>query len=127
MTRVLLTIMLSLVLLTAAVHADEDNFQYTKENLAGKWEGTPPLGGKLTLDIKISGDGEISGTGVIPKPAGARPVVFGKFINRHHINLNYRLPMAGGSQVFFVCDWLEPKRLHCVTRQSKHETDFVKE
>lgn len=100
--------------------------EYNAAELAGKWEGTPPLGGKLTIDIEVSPSGDIKGRGRIPivTPAGMRaaaPNVEGKVTGRK-VNIDYWLPQ--GPTVRFVCDWVEKNVLNCITRNKKHETEF---
>jgi hypothetical protein len=99
--------------------------EYNPSELAGKWEGTPPLGGKLTIDIEVSPNGEIKGRGRIPEK-GSRvfsvPNVEGKVEGRK-VNIDYWFPKDSAT-VRFVCDWVEKNVLDCITRNKKHETKF---
>jgi hypothetical protein len=99
--------------------------EYNPSELAGKWEGTPPLGGKLIIDIEVSPSGEIKGKGRIPTPVGTRaaaPNVEGKVAGRK-VDIDYWF-LRGGTTVRFVCDWVEKSVLNCITRNKKHETEF---
>jgi hypothetical protein len=52
-----------LILFALPVRSAEE---YNPSELTGKWEGTPPLGGELTIEIEVSPNGEIKGSGRIP-------------------------------------------------------------
>lgn len=97
---------------------------YTPGDLTGAWEGTPPMGGKLFINIEVSPGGDIKGKGDISERWF--PNVFGK-VDGRKINLNYWFPLDNNdSTVRFLCDWVEKTRLACVTRNKKFETEFTK-
>lgn len=60
------------------------------QDLSGKWEGTPPLGGRLEIDMKVSPSGEIDGTGLIRGGGtkGAYPRVSGGVIRTKSLHSN---------------------------------------
>jgi hypothetical protein len=114
----------SLILALAKMaQAEEANFTYA--DLAGKWEGTPPLGGKLTIDIKVSPEGKIEGHGRIAGTYGGAPVVNGKVADRV-VDIDYYYPTGNSGTIRFVCSWIEPKLLNCVTRKTKFKSEFRK-
>lgn len=101
--------------------------EYNPSELTGKWEGTPPLGGQLTIDIEVSPSGQIKGRGRIPvvTPGGMSTIplnVRGKVEDRK-VNIVYWYS-GNGATVRFVCSWVEKNALNCITRNKKHETEF---
>src|SRR5574341_1048313 len=75
MKKTLLTI--GFLALLGGVSFASDNI-LRPEQLKGKWEGTPPLGGRLELEIDVKGS-EIEGTGLIRLARGRalHPIVSG--------------------------------------------------
>ncbi len=111
----------SIAILGCSVAWSED---FNPGDLAGEWEGTPPMGGKLFINIEVSPKGEIKGKGNISEQWF--PNVFGQ-VNGRKINLNYWFPLGSSdSTVRFLCDWVEKAKLDCVTRNKKFQTEFTK-
>lgn len=98
--------------------------EFSPSELAGKWHGTPPSGGTITINIEVSASGEIKGSGLIPRGGnrGSAPNVEGKVEGRK-VNINYWFSKSGGT-VRFNCDWVEKNVLDCITRNKKHQTEF---
>lgn len=84
------------------------------QDLSGKWEGTPPLGGRLEIDMKVSPSGEIDGKGLIRGGGtkGAYPHVSGGVKGRN-VFIRTDFP-ADQTTVIYRCVWKERDTLECV-------------
>ena len=84
------------------------------QDLSGKWEGTPPLGGRLEIDMKVSPSGEIDGKGLIRGGGlkAAYPRVSGR-VKGQNVFIRTDFP-ADQTAVIYRCIWKERDALECV-------------
>ena len=83
------------------------------EDLSGKWEGTPPLGGRLEIDMNVSPSGIIKGKGLIRGGGlkAAHPYVSGE-VKGQDVFMQTDFP-KGQDIVKYRCVWKERDTLEC--------------
>jgi len=88
----------------------------TAQDLSGKWEGTPPLGGRLEIDMKVSPSGEIEGKGLIREGGlkAAYPLVSGE-VKGQKVFMQTDFPMSQQDRVRYRCVWKDRDTLECTT------------
>jgi hypothetical protein len=84
------------------------------QDLSGKWEGSPPLGGRLEIDMKVSPSGEIEGKGLI-RGGGSKaayPHISGE-VKGQKVFIRTVFPIDQ-TTVIYRCVWKERDTLECV-------------
>lgn len=88
----------------------------TGQDLSGKWEGRPPLGGRLEMDMTVSPSGKIEGKGLVREGGlkATRSYVSGE-VEGQKVFIQTDFPMSQQDRVRYRCVWKERDTLECTT------------
>ena len=98
----------------------------TAQDLSGKWEGKPPLGGTLEINMTVSPSGKIEGKGLVRGGGtkATRSYVSGE-VKGQKVFIQTDFPVTQ-DKVRYRCVWKERDTLECTTPIG-FETTFKKQ